>query len=129
MDKLVEKMTVARQKWEKQSTAIQIQNKQLLLDFGLNPLDIWPACFVDYEKKPLLAAVGSWSPVEISNLIEQWNERIASNIAVTGISRHYHIRHYVRGFLSPNEPRLNRFPLPFPPSPSLPSPPLPFLSK
>ena len=40
MDKLVEKMTVARQKWEKQSTSIQIQNKQLLLDFGLNPLDI-----------------------------------------------------------------------------------------
>jgi len=42
MDKLVEKVTTARSKWEKQSTTIQLQNKQLLLDFGLNPLDIWP---------------------------------------------------------------------------------------
>ena len=40
MDKLVEKITVARNKWEKQSTQIQIHNKQMLLDFGLNPLDI-----------------------------------------------------------------------------------------
>jgi len=40
MDKLVEKITVTGNKWEKQSTGIQIQNKQLLLDFGLNPLDI-----------------------------------------------------------------------------------------
>lgn len=40
MDKLVEKVTAARGKWEKQSTAIQLQNKHLLLDFGLNPLDI-----------------------------------------------------------------------------------------
>jgi len=40
MDKLVEKVNVARGKWEKQSTSIQLQNKQLLLDFGLNPLDI-----------------------------------------------------------------------------------------
>jgi len=40
MDKLVEKVTAARGKWEKQSTDIHISNKQLLLDFGLNPLDI-----------------------------------------------------------------------------------------
>jgi len=40
MDKLVEKVTIARSKWEKQSTDIQIHNKQLLLDFGLSPLDI-----------------------------------------------------------------------------------------
>jgi len=40
MDKLVEKMTVAKSKWEKQSTDIQIKNKRLLLDFNLNPLDI-----------------------------------------------------------------------------------------
>jgi len=40
MDKLVEKLTVARAKWEKQSTGVQMHNKQLLLDFGLNPLDI-----------------------------------------------------------------------------------------
>jgi len=40
MDKLVEKVTAARGKWEKQSTSIQLQNKHLLLEFGLNPLDI-----------------------------------------------------------------------------------------
>jgi chromosome segregation ATPase len=39
MDKLVEKVTVSKGRWEKQSAAIQCQNKQLLLDFGLNPLD------------------------------------------------------------------------------------------
>jgi len=40
MDKLVEKVTVARKKWERQTTELQIKNKQLLLNFGLNPLDI-----------------------------------------------------------------------------------------
>lgn len=40
MDKLVEKITVSKGRWEKQATTIQCQNKQLLLDFGLNPLDI-----------------------------------------------------------------------------------------
>jgi len=40
MDKLVEKVTAAKGKWVKQSTDIQIKNKQLLLEFNLNPLDI-----------------------------------------------------------------------------------------
>jgi len=40
MDKLVDKITQSKGKWEKQATAIQCKNKQKLLDFGLNPLDI-----------------------------------------------------------------------------------------
>lgn len=40
MDKLVDKMTLSKVAWEKKSTSVQSNNKKLLLDFGLNPLDI-----------------------------------------------------------------------------------------
>lgn len=40
MDKLVDKMTLSKAAWEKKSTSIQSSNKKLLLEFGLNPLDI-----------------------------------------------------------------------------------------
>jgi len=40
MDKLVDKLTLSKIAWEKKSTSIQSSNKKLLLDFGLNPLDI-----------------------------------------------------------------------------------------
>ena len=40
MDKLINKITHSKGTWEKQATTIQCQNKQRLLDFGLNPLDI-----------------------------------------------------------------------------------------
>ena len=41
LDNLVSKLDVARQKWEHESTMIQAKNKNTLLEFGLNPLDIW----------------------------------------------------------------------------------------
>ncbi|XP_078584323.1 dynein regulatory complex protein 12-like [Branchiostoma floridae x Branchiostoma japonicum] len=40
LDNLLHKMDDAKQKWEKQATQIQLRHKHLLLEFGLNPLDI-----------------------------------------------------------------------------------------
>jgi len=40
LDKLIEKITGAKEGWEGRSTDIQANNKQTLLEFGLNPLDI-----------------------------------------------------------------------------------------
>jgi len=40
-DMIVDKMGEARKAWQNESMQIQSQNKALLLQFGLNPLDIW----------------------------------------------------------------------------------------
>jgi len=40
LDKLMEKIGEAKLGWENKSTMIQSRNKQTLLEFGLNPLDI-----------------------------------------------------------------------------------------
>jgi len=69
MDKLVEKVTAAKGKWVKQSTDIQIKNKQLLLEFNLNPLDIWPqTCLVsDYAgAQPHFWSIKIWGTYKIS---------------------------------------------------------------
>jgi len=40
LDTLMHKLDLAKEKWEDQSAMIQTKNKQTLLEFGLNPLDI-----------------------------------------------------------------------------------------
>lgn len=40
MDSLLDKLDVAKQQWSHESTMIQAKNKNTLLEFGLNPLDI-----------------------------------------------------------------------------------------
>jgi len=40
LDNLMHKLDLAKEKWENQSAMIQTKNKQTLLEFGLNPLDI-----------------------------------------------------------------------------------------
>ncbi|CAL1530063.1 unnamed protein product [Lymnaea stagnalis] len=40
LENLISKLDLARQKWEEHSSQIQSKNKQTLLEFGLNPLDI-----------------------------------------------------------------------------------------
>ncbi|XP_074652068.1 dynein regulatory complex protein 12-like [Tubulanus polymorphus] len=40
MDNLAAKIDAAKLKWEHESTMIQARNKQVLLEFGLNPLDL-----------------------------------------------------------------------------------------
>ena len=39
-DRMASKVEDARSKWETESSEIQERNKQLLLEFGLNPLQI-----------------------------------------------------------------------------------------
>lgn len=40
LDSLMNKLDIAKDNWEQQSAKIQAKNKQTLLEFGLNPLDI-----------------------------------------------------------------------------------------
>lgn len=40
LDTLMQKLDAAKENWEEQSSLIQAKNKQTLLEFGLNPLDI-----------------------------------------------------------------------------------------
>jgi hypothetical protein len=40
LDSLMDKITGAKSKWEDKSSYIQSKNKQTLLEFGLNPLDL-----------------------------------------------------------------------------------------
>ena len=40
-DRMASKVEDARARWETESSDIQERNKQLLLEFGLNPLEIW----------------------------------------------------------------------------------------
>ncbi|CAG5133305.1 unnamed protein product, partial [Candidula unifasciata] len=40
LDNLVRKLDDSKDKWESRSSLIQVRNKQTLLDFGLNPLDM-----------------------------------------------------------------------------------------
>ncbi|XP_005107500.1 coiled-coil domain-containing protein 153 [Aplysia californica] len=40
LDTLMQKLDVAKGQWEEQSAMIQTKNKQTLLEFGLNPLDV-----------------------------------------------------------------------------------------
>lgn len=40
LDKLIEKINHSKLRWDDKSTMIQSRNKQTLLEFGLNPLDI-----------------------------------------------------------------------------------------
>ncbi|XP_043935391.1 coiled-coil domain-containing protein 153 [Protopterus annectens] len=40
LDKLQSKIAAAKLQWEQQATTIHFEQKRLLLDFGLNPLDI-----------------------------------------------------------------------------------------
>jgi len=40
LDTLMHKLDLAKDHWETQSAMIQTKNKQTLLEFGLNPLDI-----------------------------------------------------------------------------------------
>ena len=39
-DRMADKVEEARTRWESESSEIQERNKQLLLEFGLNPLEI-----------------------------------------------------------------------------------------
>lgn len=43
LDKMGDKVEEAKKRWLSESREIQETNKQLLLAFGLNPLDIWLA--------------------------------------------------------------------------------------
>lgn len=40
LNSLIERIDLAKHKWEEKSTVVQSRNKQILLEFGLNPLDI-----------------------------------------------------------------------------------------
>ncbi|XP_014768010.1 coiled-coil domain-containing protein 153 [Octopus bimaculoides] len=40
LDKLVSKMEISKEQWEKRARMIQAKNKKVFLEFGLNPLDL-----------------------------------------------------------------------------------------
>ncbi|KAL5019699.1 hypothetical protein ScPMuIL_002591 [Solemya velum] len=40
LDNLISKIDMAKERWEEQATLVHSKNKQVLLEFGLNPLDI-----------------------------------------------------------------------------------------
>lgn len=40
LDNLIQKIDMAKEKWEEKATLVQVNNKHLLMEFGLNPLEL-----------------------------------------------------------------------------------------
>lgn len=40
LDNLIHKIDLAKEKWEEKATLVQVNNKHLLMEFGLNPLEL-----------------------------------------------------------------------------------------